>query len=112
LMEMSVTAGTNYLIRIGGWAAGEQGTGTLEITLSGAPNPENCTNGTDDDGDGDVDCEDTIVTRILLASLPRRTAPMEPMMTAMASQTATILTARRIPPARLLRAVLPTRLSM
>jgi hypothetical protein len=59
LMEMSVTAGTNYLIRIGGWAAGEQGTGTLEITLSGAPNPENCTNGTDDDGDGDVDCEDT-----------------------------------------------------
>ncbi|NRA75607.1 MAG: hypothetical protein HRU16_06655, partial [Planctomycetes bacterium] len=59
LMEMSVTAGTNYLIRIGGWSLGEQGTGTLEITLAGAPNPENCTNGTDDDGDGDVDCEDT-----------------------------------------------------
>jgi len=59
LMEMNVTAGTNYFIRIGGWAAGGQGTGTLEITLSGAPNPENCTNGTDDDGDGDVDCEDT-----------------------------------------------------
>ena len=58
-MEMSVNAGTVYYIRIGGWSLGEQGTGTLEITLAGAPKPEDRTNGTDDDGDGDVDCEDT-----------------------------------------------------
>ncbi|MGE4618459.1 MAG: dockerin type I repeat-containing protein [Planctomycetota bacterium] len=57
-MELVVTAGTTYMIRCGGWAAGEQGTGTLEITLAGAPTPENCTNGTDDDGDGLIDCED------------------------------------------------------
>ncbi|MEC9476537.1 MAG: hypothetical protein VX764_05805 [Planctomycetota bacterium] len=57
-MEVVVSAGTTYMIRLGGWATGEQGTGSLEITLAGSPNPENCSNGTDDDGDGQIDCED------------------------------------------------------
>ena len=58
-MDVIVSAGTIYMLRVGGWSAGEQGIGTLEITLAGSPNPENCTNGTDDDGDGQIDCEDS-----------------------------------------------------
>ena len=59
ILDVSMTAGSNYWIRVGSWAAGDSGTGTLDITLAGAPTPENCTNGVDDDGDGLIDCEDT-----------------------------------------------------
>ncbi|MDE0959501.1 MAG: hypothetical protein OSB09_01845 [Planctomycetota bacterium] len=59
ILDVSMTGGTTYFIRVGSWAQGDSGTGILEITLAGAPTPENCTNGVDDDGDGLIDCEDT-----------------------------------------------------
>ncbi|MEO2148744.1 MAG: dockerin type I repeat-containing protein [bacterium] len=58
ILDVNMTAGSTYMIRIGSWANGDFGTGTLEITLGGAPTAENCTNGVDDDGDGLIDCED------------------------------------------------------
>ena len=36
-VQLAVTAETSYLIRIGGWEAGERGTGTLLIECDGAP---------------------------------------------------------------------------
>ncbi|MGE4632985.1 MAG: hypothetical protein AAEJ47_08100, partial [Planctomycetota bacterium] len=58
---VAVTAGTEYLIRVGGFSAGSGvGNGTMSITVGGGgPGTENCTNGTDDDGDGLIDCEDS-----------------------------------------------------
>ncbi|OUU23872.1 MAG: hypothetical protein CBC13_04620, partial [Planctomycetia bacterium TMED53] len=56
---VDVIAGETYTVRIGAFGAGTTGTGTLTITVGAGPVPENCTNGTDDDGDGLVDCEDT-----------------------------------------------------
>ncbi len=57
--EVSLTGGTTYTVRVGGWNAAASGTGTLEIsTVTPPPPPENCSNGTDDDLDGLTDCED------------------------------------------------------
>ena len=59
LVEMTMTAGTDYFIRLGGWNDVASGTGTLEIgATTPPPPPENCSNGTDDDLDGLTDCED------------------------------------------------------
>jgi hypothetical protein len=59
LVEMTMTAGTEYFIRLGGWNDVASGTGTLEIgATTPPPPPENCSNGTDDDLDGLTDCED------------------------------------------------------
>ena len=58
-LDVGVTAGNSYYIRMGSWSIGTSGTGTLDIILGGAPTPENCTNGVDDDGDGLIDCEDS-----------------------------------------------------
>ncbi|MGE4614468.1 MAG: hypothetical protein AAEJ46_09040, partial [Planctomycetota bacterium] len=59
LVEMTMTAGTGYYIRLGGWNDTASGTGTLEIgATTPPPPPENCSNGTDDDLDGLTDCED------------------------------------------------------
>ncbi|MGE4613286.1 MAG: hypothetical protein AAEJ46_02985, partial [Planctomycetota bacterium] len=56
---VAVTGGSEYLIRCGGWDGTSSGTGTLTITVTGGgPGAENCTNGTDDDGDGLIDCAD------------------------------------------------------
>ena len=58
-VAVPVTAGNTYLIQVGGWN-GATGNSDLSISLGGGPAPvENCTNGTDDDGDGFIDCEDT-----------------------------------------------------
>ncbi len=57
-LAVPVTAGGTYLVQVGGWN-GATGTTDLSISLGGGPAPtENCTNGTDDDGDGLVDCVD------------------------------------------------------
>ena len=55
-----VTAGTTYTIRLGGWNSGTGvGTGTITISVGGGgPATEDCTNGTDDDGDGVLDVND------------------------------------------------------
>jgi Zn-dependent metalloprotease len=57
LSDVPVTAGIEYKIRIGGWNASANGTGTLDLTLVSGTT-ENCTNGVDDDLDGLTDCED------------------------------------------------------
>ncbi len=57
---VTVTAGNTYLIRLGGWESGQAGTGTLNISVGGGgPVTEDCTNGVDDDSDGQVDCADS-----------------------------------------------------
>ena len=57
-VSVSVTAGDTYLIQVGGWN-GSEGNGDLTISLGTGPGPvENCSNGTDDDGDGLIDCAD------------------------------------------------------
>jgi len=59
LVEMQMNGGDVYYIRVGGWNAVAVGTGTVEIeSAAPPPPPEQCGNGTDDDGDGLVDCED------------------------------------------------------
>ena len=55
--DVPVSAGTEYMIRVGGWSETAAGTGNLEITVT-TGSQENCTNGTDDDQDGLIDCED------------------------------------------------------
>ena len=57
LSDLPVTAGTEYIIRVGGWNLGSAGTGILDLSLS-TSSAENCTNGVDDDLDGLTDCED------------------------------------------------------
>ena len=54
----NVIAGESYLVRVGGFAAGDAGPGTVTITVGGGPVAENCSNGVDDDGDGLADCDD------------------------------------------------------
>ena len=44
LTDVPVTAGTTYLLRVGGWGAGEEGPGTLTITPGGCPPPNACAN--------------------------------------------------------------------
>ena len=57
-VAIPVAAGNSYLIQVGGWN-GTEGTGDLSIALGTGPGPiENCSNGTDDDGDGLIDCND------------------------------------------------------
>lgn len=46
------------LIRLGGFGATDSGPNLLNITFTG-PSPEDCTNGIDDDFDGDIDCADS-----------------------------------------------------
>lgn len=60
LADLPVNAGTEYLIRLGGFGT-SGGVGDLELTFSpgGGTPVEVCNNGTDDDGDGAIDCADT-----------------------------------------------------
>ncbi len=59
LVQMPMTSGVVYRIRVGGWNGTATGTGTLEIgSATPPPPPENCSNGIDDDLDGLTDCED------------------------------------------------------
>lgn len=53
-VSLAVTAGNTYLVQVGGWN-GAQGESTLAIL---PPTAEDCTNGVDDDFDGDIDCAD------------------------------------------------------
>ena len=57
--NVPVTAGVEYIIRCGSWAAGGTGTGVLDISITGGGPIEDCDNGVDDDGDGLIDCEDS-----------------------------------------------------
>ena len=52
-----LSAGLTYKVRIGAWSAGDTGTGTLTIAMV-VPAVEDCTNGVDDDLDGNIDCLD------------------------------------------------------
>ena len=54
---VGVTAGVNYKIRVGSWAAGASGAGQLTINLV-AVGPEICDDGIDNDLDGLIDCLD------------------------------------------------------
>jgi hypothetical protein len=54
---VQLTGGNTYWVRIGSWAAGATGTGTLTISMV-IPAAEDCTNGVDDDLDGFIDCAD------------------------------------------------------
>lgn len=56
--EVSATVAPGaHLFRIGGWSAGDVGSGTMEVSFTALAS-EDCTNGADDDGDGAVDCAD------------------------------------------------------
>ncbi|MGE3164399.1 MAG: hypothetical protein AB7O52_05815 [Planctomycetota bacterium] len=55
-LSATLTAGTTYLVRIGGFGAATEGPGTLNIIEAGV---EICTDGVDNDFDGLVDCLDT-----------------------------------------------------
>ena len=58
-VHWTATAGEDYLIVVDGYAGGQDNF-TLELLCpSGGGDTENCFNGVDDDGDGDVDCDDT-----------------------------------------------------
>ncbi|NRA75235.1 MAG: hypothetical protein HRU16_04780, partial [Planctomycetes bacterium] len=54
---VGVTAGVNYKIRVGSWAAGASGVGQLTINLV-VVGPEICDDGIDNDLDGLIDCFD------------------------------------------------------
>ena len=51
------SAGTEYLIRIGGWGATDSGVSSVAITVGAVP-AELCGDGLDNDLDGDIDCVD------------------------------------------------------
>ena len=57
-VTMTVTSGTSYYAVVDGWNnnTGAFTLGVICNTTVGAP--EDCTNGVDDDGDGDIDCAD------------------------------------------------------
>jgi hypothetical protein len=57
-ITMTVSAGTTYYVVVDGWN-NNVGEFTLNIACNLGGSPENCTNGIDDDGDGDVDCDDS-----------------------------------------------------
>ena len=57
ILAQSVDPGATYLIRVGGFN-GTQGSGILELTLTPANDPEDCTIVGDEDLDGLSDCED------------------------------------------------------
>ncbi|MEE2889660.1 MAG: M4 family metallopeptidase, partial [Planctomycetota bacterium] len=58
-VEISMNGGDIYYVRIGGFNGAAIGTGFVEIEAAApGPLPEQCNNGTDDDNDGLVDCED------------------------------------------------------
>jgi len=62
-LTIDVIAGESYWFRIGAWGTphpgnGLPGPGALTLDLSPSGPVENCSNGTDDDGDGLIDCED------------------------------------------------------
>ncbi|MGE4618912.1 MAG: M4 family metallopeptidase, partial [Planctomycetota bacterium] len=59
--NVPVTGGETYRIRVASWSDGTTGTGQLDVAFvgGGGGQVENCTNGTDDDGDGQIDCDDT-----------------------------------------------------
>ncbi len=60
LMTVFVTAGTEYYLRVGGWSAAEFGSLTFAVDFVVTLPPESdCTNGIDDDLDGDIDCADS-----------------------------------------------------
>ncbi len=58
--NVPVTGGETYLVRVASWSEGTTGTGQLDVNFVGGGGGavENCSNGTDDDNDGLVDCED------------------------------------------------------
>jgi hypothetical protein len=57
--DLPVSAGVQYLVRLGGWGGTDDGVGTLTLSLF-VPGPEggNCGDGVDNDQDGDTDCAD------------------------------------------------------
>ncbi|MDE0960873.1 MAG: hypothetical protein OSB09_08840, partial [Planctomycetota bacterium] len=56
-VTLAVTAGTTYMVQLGGWQ-GPGGTGTLDVSLVSAAEG-NCADGIDDDCDGLTDCDDS-----------------------------------------------------
>lgn len=56
-IQLAVTAGEQLTIRLGSASAGQSGSGLMQIDINVAQ-PEDCTNGVDDDLDGLVDCLD------------------------------------------------------
>lgn len=56
-IQVALTAGTTYYVRIGSWDPGDFGSGVLNVL---APNSEagNCADGIDNDLDGLIDCAD------------------------------------------------------
>jgi cysteine-rich repeat protein len=58
ILNAPVIAGHNYLLRVGGWANNEQGSGTITLTNSGAGCEVCPTTSGDGDGDCDIDLND------------------------------------------------------
>jgi len=59
LVQGVVTAGQDYVVRIGGYGAADAGPGTLNLSLVAAA-PEVCDDGIDNDFDSLTDCADTV----------------------------------------------------
>ncbi len=57
-VHWTASAGDDYLIVVDGYAGGQDNFSLEILCPSGGGDGENCFNGTDDDGDGDVDCDD------------------------------------------------------
>ncbi|MGE3164899.1 MAG: PKD domain-containing protein [Planctomycetota bacterium] len=54
-----VTAGSDYIVRISGFGAADEGVGALNLSIV-ASAPEDCADGIDNDFDGLIDCADTV----------------------------------------------------
>ena len=56
---ISVVGGQTYMMRVGSWALGVTGTGNITVDFFSI-SPEICDDGIDNDGDGLIDCADTV----------------------------------------------------
>jgi hypothetical protein len=57
-LYFEANAGETYFVVVDGVTASDFGAFTLDIECGTPPTVEQCTNGVDDDGDGDADCAD------------------------------------------------------
>ena len=61
VFEFDVTSGTEYYVVVDGYSSFSTGDFGLSITSCPVAVPEDCSSGLDDDGDGAIDCADSLI---------------------------------------------------